>query len=84
MAEAFTRFAPIDHGHDEVSLIVDILQGPEKLGGGRDGGLVSDVDAIKETLNGGVDASLSMTQKALIVAAGIGGLASILSAWILT
>lgn len=84
MAAAFTEFAPTDHDHDEISLIVDILQGPETLGGGRDGGLVSDVSDMKETLHGGVDATLSVPQKAAIVAAGIGGLASIVSALILT
>ncbi len=91
MADAFTQYARTDHDHDEISLIVDILQGPETLGGGRDGGLVADVSDngrrladMSEILNGGVDATLSVTQKVAIIAAGIGGLASIVSALILT
>ncbi len=84
MADAFTEFAPADHDHDEIGQIIDILQGPEGLGGGRKGGLADDMADVKETLNGGVNATLSITQKVAIVAAGIGGLASIVSALILT
>lgn len=84
MAAAFTEFAPTDHSHDEISLIVDILQGPETLGGSRNGGLVADVSDMKETLHGGINATLSTTWKVAIAAAGIGGVASIVSALILT
>ena len=84
MAEAFTEFAPIEHGHDEIHQIIDILQGEESLGGVRKGGLADDVADVKATLNGGIDATLSTAQKVAIAAAGIGGLASIISAWILT
>ena len=80
-----------EHTHPEiikltgdVGEIIDILQGPEQIGGVRNGGLVADVTEMKYVLSNGVDATLSIPQKVAITAAGIGGLASVLSAWILT
>jgi hypothetical protein len=47
-----------DHPHPgiekDIGRIIDLLQGPEQLGGGRSGGLVADVAEIKTRLNGGL------------------------------
>lgn len=77
--------APREHSHPamekDIASIIDILQGPEQVGGVRNGGLVSDVRELRDAINGGV--ALTVSQKVALVVAAIGGLASIISSLLL-